>query len=185
MKTSQAGKLLIAIPELPDSNFYRTVVFVIEHSDEGAMGVILNRPTNVKLSELWRKLDLEGEVAVDEAVHLGGPVKGPVLALHDQFRISDIAVSEQVYMTMSSDRLNELVTEQTIRLKVFSGYSGWGPGQLDMEIESGGWLLVDAQPDDIFDSSESMWKRVCEQFGQQIMFTNGIRLDQKIDPNLN
>lgn len=183
--TSSAGKLLIAIPELPDSNFYRTVVFVIEHSDEGAMGVILNRPTNVKLSELWEKLHFDSDVTSGDAVHLGGPVEGPVLALHDQLRISDVEVIEQVFMTMNGERLNELVMENKGRMKVFSGYSGWGPGQLEMEIESGGWLLTDAKPADIFDSSESMWKRVCEQFGQEIMFPSGIHHDKQIDPGLN
>lgn len=182
---STTGKLLIAIPELPDSNFFRTVVFVIEHSDEGAMGVILNRPTNVKLSELWEKLQFETKVASDDAVHLGGPVEGPVLALHDQFRISDIEVIDSVFMSMASERLNELVTEEKVQMKVFSGYSGWGPGQLDMEIESGGWLLMDAHSKDIFDSSDTMWKRVCEQFGQDIMFSSGIRRQEKIDPGLN
>ncbi len=182
---SVAGKVLIAIPDLPDSNFFRTVVFVMEHTVEGAMGVILNRPMNLDVPKLWAKLDPEVEVHRSEAVFLGGPVDGPVLALHDQYGFADEQVIPGVFMSMTTPRLNQLVVSGDAQLKVFSGYSGWGPEQLDMEIESGGWLVSEVEADDVFNNDEEFWKEICERYGQQTVFDNILPNNPKIDPNLN
>ena len=182
---SLTGQLLIAIPELPDSNFFRSVVFMIEHSSEGAMGVILNRPSNVKLGEIWNQLDPNVNVERDDFVHLGGPVKGPIVGLHEQFQFNDNEVIDGVYMTMDSHRLNELVEESEFRFKAFSGYSGWGPNQLESEIEHGGWFVTGAKPGDVFYSSHDLWKHLCERVGQDILSEFGITKNSMIDPNLN
>ena len=182
---SLAGKLLVAIPDLPDSNFYRTVVFVIEHSDEGAMGVVLNRPSNVDLYDLWQQFDSDVEVYVDGKVHVGGPVKGPILALHDQFSLTDELIIDDVYITTSSDRLNQLVCDSNIQFKAFSGYSGWGPKQLDSELEHGGWLVADATANDIYGHPDLLWKSVCERVGKNILFPGLPDLPMGGDPNLN
>ncbi len=177
-----AGKLLIAVPDLPDSNFYRSVVFMIEHNADGAMGVILNRPTNMALGD-WKELATDMEVSRQDKIFVGGPVEGPILALHDQFSITDNEVHEGIYLTTSSDRLSQLVTNAEVRLKLFSGYSGWGPGQLEMELECGGWLVCAAHNKDIFADSETLWKSICERFGHDIMLPSGVKRDG--DPNLN
>ena len=93
MRESYAGNLLIAVPDLPDTNFFRTVVFMIEHSEDGAIGVILNRPANVKLVDLWDELNSEITVQRNAPVFVGGPVNGPVLALHNQYMHSETPVS--------------------------------------------------------------------------------------------
>lgn len=180
-----AGHLLIAIPELPDSNFFRSVVFLMEHNSDGAMGVILNRPTGVTLVDIWKQLDPEVRVERKDYVHLGGPVKGPIVGLHEQFKFTDNEVIDGVYVTMDSHRLNELATEDGFQLKVFSGYSGWGPGQLETEIESGGWLVTQANPADVFCTSNDLWKNLCERIGQDILSSLGISGNSTIDPNLN
>lgn len=181
----QTGKLLIAIPSLPDTNFYRTVVFLIEHSDDGAIGVVLNRPAKVRVDQLWDKLAPTLEVDRRDAVFLGGPVQGPVLALHDNYALSERPVIDGVYMTMSGDKLNQLVMEPTGKLKAFTGYSGWAPGQLESEIERGGWLLANAQPGHIFDDCDELWKEVCSQLGDEIMLPLAVKNRFPGDPNLN
>ncbi|MEM9411421.1 MAG: YqgE/AlgH family protein [Planctomycetota bacterium] len=181
---SLAGKLLIAIPELPDGNFYRTVVFVIEHTEDGAMGVILNRPSDVTLEELWDRLDPEIEVNRLGYVHVGGPVNGPVIGIFDHPRFDDTEILDGVFMTMSSDKLNYYVKSLDGKFKSFSGYSGWGPTQLESELESGGWLVLQAKAADIFDNSETLWKSLCERYGNHVLMPV-INKPYSGDPNLN
>jgi len=182
---SQGGKLLIAVPDLSDSNFFRTVVLVIEHSADGAIGVVLNRPSEVKLACLWEGLDSDTHVERDGIVYIGGPVTGPLLALHDHYGFSDTRVIDGVYMTMASDQLNRLVGQKVGNLKVFSGYSGWAANQLDREIESGGGLLVDAKPSHVFDPRDQLWKSVCDHLGHEIMLPRFLRQKNLGDPDLN
>lgn len=182
---SFTGRLLIAIPDLPDSNFFRTVVFMIDHSDEGAMGVILNRPLNMKVDELWDKLNPNLVVDCDANIYLGGPVKGPVIAIHNDYNFMDNEVIDSVFVTMSSERLNDLITKEEISLRIFTGYSGWGPGQLEMEIESGGWLVADATSRDPFLAPDNLWKNICDRVGRDIIMPKNLLGDGTGDPNLN
>lgn len=182
---SLTGKLLIAIPSLPDANFYRTVVFLIEHSDGGAIGVVLNRPANVRLDQLWDKLSPELSVERRDAVYIGGPVQGPILALHNQYALSETHVMDGVYMTMSGEKLNQLVMEPDCELKTFTGYSGWAPDQLESEIDRGGWLLLPAEPRHVFGDSEQLWKDVCAKVGDEIMLPAAVKKKSPGDPNLN
>jgi putative transcriptional regulator len=179
------GKLLIAIPSLPDANFFRSVVFMIEHSDDGAIGVVLNRPANVRVDQLWEKLAPELDVERKESVYLGGPVQGPVLALHDNYAFSERSVIDGVYMTMSGEKLNQLVMEPNGKLKAFTGYSGWAPGQLEAEIERGGWLLASAEPKHVFGDCNELWKDVCAEVGDEIMLPIAVKNRVSGDPNLN
>lgn len=185
MQESYAGNLLIAVPDLPDTNFYRTVVFMIEHSDDGAIGVVLNRPANVTLADLWDKLNGNLEVQRDAPVYVGGPVNGPVLALHNQYQYSESTIIDGVFMTMARDQLNRLMMDEGGEVKVFSGYSGWAPKQLENEIERGGWLLLDAEPNHVFGSPDELWKSVSHKVGNDIMLPRVLRGQNFGDPNLN
>ena len=158
---------------------------MMDHTDEGAMGVVLNRPTSVEISDLWQKLDSDVEVYIDGKVHVGGPVEGPIIALHDQFSMSDEMIIDEVYMTMTSDRMNQLVAKSGIKFRVFSGYSGWAPGQLEAEVQNGGWLVTEATSSDVYGSPEALWKSVCERVGNKIMFPGLPDISSGTDPNLN
>jgi putative transcriptional regulator len=173
---SFAGQLLIAIPDLGDTNFFRTVVLLIEHTTDGAVGVVLNRPGNMTLKKLWNALAAEIPVKRLDFVHIGGPVQGPILALHNEGDWSDSQVIDGVYMTMAGEILNHLVSDTKCQLKTFTGYSGWGPNQLESEIKRGGWLLHPAEPRHVFCQSHELWKDVCESVGREIMFA-GLALD--------
>jgi putative transcriptional regulator len=171
------GKLLVATPDLEDPNFFRTVVLMLEHSDEGALGVVLNRPTVAEISEplpAWAAMAAEPAV-----VFVGGPVQ-PEAAIALGRRASDGGEPEGFAAlfgdlgTVDLERSPEAVVPTVDRIRVFAGYAGWGPGQLEAEIEQNGWFVVDAQPSDPWwQQPESMWREVLRrQRGDVRMFAN-------------
>jgi putative transcriptional regulator len=180
---SLAGHLLIAIPELHDVNFFRTVVILFQHSEEGASGVILNRPSGVSIAKVWDEVAKEPSDCQD-LVNIGGPVEGPLIALHASLVLAEAPVVPGVFLSMERDHLNELVNQSDQPFKIFSGYSGWGPGQLESEIEQGGWLTFAANSDHVFDSPEGLWKQVCSQVGHDILKPH-IGKHLPTDPSMN
>ncbi len=184
---SLAGHLLIAIPDLHDSNFYRTVVLVFRHDEEGASGVVLNRPSNVQVKKVWHEIAKDGEMShcnCKDMVHVGGPVEGPLIGLHTSLALGESPVIPGVFVSMGRDNLNTLVHQSEQEFKIFSGYSGWSPQQLDSEIKQGGWLTFPANKDHLFDSPEGLWKQVCQQVGDDVLRPH-IGKIQPSDPTLN
>lgn len=160
----------MAAPGLGDPNFERSVVLLIEHSDEGALGLILNRPSDIDVVDPLPEWEpLTGQPPV---VFFGGPVsQGGVLALGraregegEGFSpvVGDIGV---VDLHQEPDQVAAAVD----RLRVFSGYAGWSGGQLESELEEGGWFLLDAAPDDaLSDSPDSLWSDVLRRQGGRL-----------------
>ncbi len=165
---SLKGKLLIAVPELQDGNFFRSVVLMIQHDDEGASGVILNRPSEISVAQVWKEVS-EIESPCELPVNVGGPVEGPLIALHTSLAFAESNLLEGVYVSMGRQNLNEIVAQDIQEFRIYSGYSGWSPGQLENEIDLGGWLIMPAEFEHVFQSPDQLWKKVCETFGQQIM----------------
>ena len=180
---SLTGNLLIAIPDLHDVNFFRTVVLLFQHSDEGASGVILNRPSDVTIAKVWDEVAKEPSESQD-FVQIGGPVEGPLIALHSSLSLAEIPVVDGVFLSMGRDNLNQLVGQSDQQFKLYSGYSGWGPGQLESEIEQGGWLTFPASSEQVFDSPEGLWKQVCSEVGNDILKPH-IGNFRPTDPSLN
>lgn len=159
------GRLLVATPPLEDPNFDRTVVYVLEHHDEGAIGVVINRPSGEALHEpLDRWSDLQ--VAPSE-VFQGGPVEDNALIALATAREVIAAEGEHlspisgsiVSADLSADPA--LVAAEVTGVRVFRGYAGWGPGQLDLEIDAGAWLVLDSEPDDVFTAEpDELWRTV-------------------------
>jgi putative transcriptional regulator len=155
---SLEGHFLLASPQLLDPNFVRTVVLLIEHNDNGALGLVINRPTGKTVQELWQQVG-ESTCACQEPVHLGGPVQGPIMAIHTSGGLAEIEVVDGVYFAAKKQNLDELVSCDE-RFKIFIGHSGWGPGQLEGEIEQGAWRAVPARLDDVFDTADDLWQRL-------------------------
>lgn len=154
------GKLLISSPSMSDLNFDRTVVYVLEHHGEGALGLVLNRPAPIDLTEA---LPLWAPLAVDPPVlFIGGPVSpGGALALA---RARADEVPEGFTPVLGAVGLLDLEVDprslsgRLDALRIFSGYSGWGPGQLDRELDGGAWFVIDAEPEDPFTASpDGLW----------------------------
>lgn len=167
---SLRGHLVIAGPGLLDPNFWRTVVLVGEHTDEGALGVVLNRSSETTVDEALPELAL----LADEmgTVHVGGPVQPSAVVVLADFAEADQAESLVVDSVgfldaeIEPDALGELR-----RARVYVGYAGWGPGQLDAELEEGSWIVEPAQPDDVFTSDpEGLWSAVLRRKGGPFAF---------------
>jgi putative transcriptional regulator len=167
------GRLLVATPPLEDPNFDRTVVFVLEHHTDGALGVVINRPTPEVLDEpLDRWHDLQ---AAPGSVFRGGPVEPDALialALAKQ-PVADGTeeLSPVAGRVVSADLTADpaVVAASVDAVRVFRGYAGWGPGQLEGEIEAGAWLVLDAVPDDVFAAEpDDLWRSVLRRQGGRL-----------------
>lgn len=181
-KLLQAGKLLIAQPFLADNTFFRTVIFLCEHSDEGALGFVLNQPTNVNINDVLPEFP-----APDLPIDHGGPVQ--LDTLHIIHRTPGILggtdVGKGVYWGASLDALRDFINDDSFdrtALRLFVGYSGWSPGQLENELKENSWLITDMSSDMIFDvAPENVWKQAIYSLGAKYRYLAGL----PVDPNLN
>ncbi|XPF94016.1 YqgE/AlgH family protein [Colwellia sp. RE-S-Sl-9] len=169
------NQLLIAMPALNDSYFNRSVIYVCEHNDEGAMGLIINLPINMTLNELLEHIeaDVESNPVMNQKVLTGGPVstqRGFVLHSPQKGWQSSLALSSDVMITTSKDILMALGTESAPeKFLVTLGYAGWSPGQLEEEIKENSWLTIDADNDILFNTPiEQRWKKATEKLGIDI-----------------
>ena len=162
---SLRGHLLVASPALLDPNFRRTVVLVTEHTDEGAAGLVLNRPSLVAVAAAVPAL--EELVDEDEQVWVGGPVQPEaVLVLGEFLDPDDAAVPLFGSLGFPSLSEPEDIVVSTTRRRVFAGYSGWGIGQLEAEVADEDWILEPALPDDAFtEAPEELWRDVLRRKG--------------------
>jgi putative transcriptional regulator len=169
---STRHKLLVSVPTLHDPNFFRSVVFMIEHTDEGALGVVLNQPTETRIDEV---LDAWAPFATPPAVaFVGGPVQQ-----HDALigfaRVAQIDVTDEWQpllgrigtVDLGRDPRDARADLEAVR--IFAGYSGWGPAQLEGEVEAGGWHVLDALPDDLLTSDPAnLWRVVLRRQGGEL-----------------
>jgi putative transcriptional regulator len=179
--SSLRGQLLIAGPSLVDPNFWRTVVLVGEHSEEGALGVVLNRPSETSVDEAVPELaELAGEMG---AVHVGGPEQSSAVVV-----LADFANPEEAG-SLVLDSIGFLSTEvapeslgELRRARVYVGYAGWGPGQLDGELEEGSWIVEPARAEDVFTNApDELWGAVLRRKGGPF----SVLASMPPDPSLN
>lgn len=169
------NQLLIAMPSLNDSYFDKSVTYICEHNDEGAMGLIINLPVNLTLEELLCQIseDDDSVPKLKEMVLDGGPVsqdRGFVLHSPQKGWSSSLALSDEVMITTSKDILMALGTEEAPdKYIVTLGYAGWGPGQLEQEIKDNSWLTTPADEEIIFNTPHGMrWQKATEKLGFDI-----------------
>jgi putative transcriptional regulator len=163
---SLEGHFLIASPGLLDPNFAQTIVLMIQHNEQGALGLIVNRPSSKTLAELWQEVGDE-PCSSDRSVYLGGPVPGPLMALHGAADLAELDVCEGVYFSARKELLDQLVQRDDVPLKVFVGHAGWAPGQLEKELEVGGWITAPAGTSEVFSPAGSTWQHLLERHGPQ------------------
>ena len=179
--SSLKGQLLVAGPGLVDPNFRRSVVLVGDHGEEGALGVILNRASDATVDDAVPELAalMDGTTPV----HVGGPVQPSAIVVLAEFAEPDRAealVLEDIGFLpaeIDPDVLGELR-----RARVFAGYAGWGPGQLDEELREGSWIVEAADPEDVFTADpEELWSDVLRRKGGPF----GVLALMPPDPSLN
>ena len=161
-----AGMFLVANRSLRDPNFAETVVLLTDHSDKGAMGLIINRPTDVRLAEVLPKT--EGLEERPDTIYIGGPVarRGMMLLIRtDEAPENARRVLDGLYLSASRTVLETMISEaDSDSFRVYSGHSGWGPGQLEDEMEQGAWHIFPADTRTVFDPSLSeLWQRLIDR----------------------
>ena len=163
---SLRGQLVVATPALGDPNFEHSVVFLLDHTDEGALGIVLNRPSNADVADALPRWDTLA--TAPEVMFVGGPVQPEAvvaLGLADgETEAVQTVVPGVAIVDLRSDPTTLVGDVEGLRL--FAGYAGWGGGQLEAEISEGGWFVVDVVPDDVFgDDPDHLWVRVLARQG--------------------
>ena len=160
MSETLRGSLLVAAPILRDPNFFRTVVLVAEHGEEGAMGLVLNRPTDTPVRDALP--ELSSIAGGRDPVYVGGPVAtGSVLAIAELDDPED--ASELLFESVGFVQEPDV---DVVRGRVFVGYAGWGAGQLEAELEEESWLVLPAEADDLFsEDPDGLWSAVLRRQG--------------------
>lgn len=154
---SLRGQLLIASPRLMDPHFHQTVVLLVHHDTEGAMGLVLNRPTTLQVAQIWHQVT-EDPCVHSGLLHTGGPCEGVLMALHTQPDAAQETVTDDLYFTTERSHLTWLMSEGGhAPARVFSGHAGWGPQQLEAELKESAWLLLPATRRAVFADPSNFW----------------------------
>lgn len=181
---SLEGHLLVASPQLLDPNFARALVLLVEHNDEGAFGVVVNRPVGKTLQELWREVG-SSPCHSRQPIYLGGPVPGPLLALHNRPGLAEAEPAPGVFFAAKKQHLDSLVLTEDPAYKIFIGHSGWGAGQLENELREGAWRTLPASAELVFSTDDDLWEAVFRQIGQTLL-KSILNLDElPPDPTVN
>ena len=161
---------MIASESLLDPNFKKSVVLIIQHGEDGALGLILNRPTETMLSEAWEQMS-DTSCDNETLLRLGGPCEGPLMAVHTEQAVGQIEVFSKVYFSAQADQMGILVETGLTPTLYFVGYSGWSPEQLESELESGAWLTTPASAEHVFQTSNAMdlWDKVMKQISDSVL----------------
>ena len=182
---SLEGHLLIASADLLDPNFAHGVILMVDHGEGGAMGILLNRPTEATLADLPVEV-LGTEVVSDKPLHLGGPVPGPLMVLHSEPGLADRELIPGVYLSLDATKVRELIDRRAEPLRIIVNYSGWTAGQLEEELEQDSWLILPASAKHVFGTADSdLWASVVGRLqARKLSEFLGVRV-VPIDPSMN
>lgn len=185
---SLLGKLLVASPRVPFGfPFDRTVVLILQDSEEGIFGVVLNRPASADMLLDWQKV--AGESAVAEKLVAGGPVQGPVLALHRQQELAEVELQGGLFVSVQQDAIQQLSKrnfyEDNSPFRIVLGAVNWPTEELMNEIDNGNWFVLDAAADLVFTDWTVLWEESVRAYGaESIRESTGID-NFPTDPLLN
>jgi putative transcriptional regulator len=182
---SLKGQLLVASPSLMSPFFARTVILMFDHSQKGAMGVVLNRPTEATVGDVAEQV-LDEPLDWSKPIHLGGPVTGPLLVVHIEPDLADQEVLDGVYQSIDAEKVRQILQRQSEPSLIVANYSGWGPGQLEGELAEDSWLTCDATMDLVFwEGSGDLWAEVVSRI-RSTQLQNILGLDHlPEDPSVN
>lgn len=175
-----AGQLLVAMPHMLDERFAKTVIYVCAHTEDGAMGLVVNKVMeNIDFPDLLDQLSLSASPkGEDIRVHFGGPVesgRGFVLHSSDYVQDATMVIDKAIAMTATTDILRDIAEGEGPRNSLLAlGYAGWGPGQLDTEIQANGWLSVQADDNLVFNMDpKSVWQGALSKMGIDVSMLSG------------
>jgi putative transcriptional regulator len=180
---SLRGKLLLAGPVLKDPNFDRTVVLITEHTEDGAMGLVLNRPSETTVGEAVP--DLAWVTGADATVYVGGPVAPNgviVLAEWSDPARAVVLVEDDLGFVPGDAEDEDALAAAIVRARVYAGHAGWGPGQLEEELAEEAWIVEAPRRDELFtDDAEALWPAVLRRMGREFALLSTM----PPDPSLN
>jgi putative transcriptional regulator len=159
---STQGKLLLASPKLVDPNFAQTVVLMVQHNEQGALGLVLNRPLRITVRQACEQ-SLGEACDVEGLLHQGGPCEGPLMVLHANEMSKDADVLPGLFFTTEKSKIESLLKQQISSARYFVGYSGWTAGQLEAEMEMNSWVIADAQAAHVFEEPANLWAKLMRQ----------------------
>jgi putative transcriptional regulator len=157
---SRKGQLLIASGRLMDPNFARSVVLIVQHDEDGVLGVILNRPLEMSVAEACGPM-VEAAGEIEAPINQGGPCPGPLMVLHGDEEAGGECVADGIYFTAEREPIEQIMRQDVQPAKYFANYSGWGVEQLEREITEGSWFITPATPADVFEAEpETQWNKM-------------------------
>ncbi len=157
---SRKGQLLIASGRLLDPNFARSVVLIVQHDEDGVLGVILNRPLEMSVAEACGPM-VESAGEVESAINQGGPCPGPLMVLHGDEDGGGEQIAEGIWFTAEREPIEQIMRAGTEPAKYFANYAGWGLDQLEREINEGSWIITPATQFDVFEAEpETHWNKL-------------------------
>jgi len=189
LENSFVGKLLVAVPQMPAGTPYsRAVVLVLQDSKEGVFGILLNRPATPEMLMAWQQVAGKPTFAAEKLVS-GGPVQGPILALHREQELAEVEIKGGLFVSVQQEAIDQLsqmeLFDDELPFRIVLGAVSWAPGQLEGEIDDGAWLLIDGEPDSAFSDTATLWERSVRRYGAELIRNLTGIADFPDDPLLN
>ena len=156
----------------------------MEHNDDGALGVVLNRPTDRTVEQVWEAVEFD-PCDSEQALNLGGPVPGPLIALHTAEEYAEKTVLPGLFLSMQKQTVDPLVRQDEHAFRLYTGNSGWGGGQLEGELQEGGWLTTPARINDVFGDHQDIWEEVTSRIALDVLIPGVDPEELPHDPTLN
>lgn len=159
MMSPLKGKVLVAAPELLDPNFVRSVVLIVQHDENGAMGLVLNRALETTVQEAWTQVSSVPYPNTDPLFQ-GGPCEGPLMVIHQDATRGQIEIMDGIFLSSDADAVRALVSDAVDPLKFFVGYAGWSPQQLEAELNEGAWHVAEIEGEMMFEPGPQLWEKL-------------------------
>jgi putative transcriptional regulator len=168
MDSPLKGKILVAAPQLLDPNFARTIVLIVQHDENGAVGLVLNRPLDTTVSEAWTQVS-SVPYPNEDPLFQGGPCEGPLMVVHHDEKRGQVDIGMGAFLSSDADVVRELVSDALEPIKFFVGYSGWTAMQLENELKEGAWLVAPIEFEHIFSTPAELWDALIKQSRNTVM----------------
>jgi putative transcriptional regulator len=162
MESPLKGKVLVAAAELLDPNFARSIVLIVQHDENGAMGLVLNRPLETTVGEAWTQVSAV-PYPNEDPLFQGGPCEGPLMVVHTEAARGQMEISNGIYLSSDADEVKGLVSDAVEPMKFFVGYAGWSPMQLETELAEGAWNVAAVEVEEVFSTPESCWEKLMRE----------------------
>ena len=183
MKSLQ-GHFLVAAPHQVDPNFAEAVVLVVKHDHRGAIGVIVNCPRD-RHEGISQQRNTKRRWPEEPRLHFGGPVTSPLMAVHADRAFAGITILPGVFFEGEEERVFDLMRSTEQSYKAFTGYAGWGPWQLEQEVEDGTWWAIPATAAEIFSNANNLWERILRRASDSLLEVMCNIKHFSSDPSLN